>query len=159
MGRFPAASLSKRNPGCAAALFLTAACSLLAQAGRPLAFSVLEVSGTAGVAKPSSRVISSDGQWKSFLGAGITYTGPSIDFSRQTVVAIFAGQRPTGGHSVVVTKVVDDGRGATVHYRVAPPPPDAMVTQALTFPYILIRLERKVTEVRFQPPLPAAAGP
>jgi hypothetical protein len=54
----------------------------------------------------------------------------SIDFSREAVVAVFAGTKNTGGYSVEI-KI----SGETVSASVAAPPADAVVTQALTSPF------------------------
>jgi hypothetical protein len=55
-----------------------------------------------------------------------------IDFSRSAVVAAFAGEKNTGGYSVAI-----DGTRGNVSVKVKSPPPDAMVTQALTKPYFV----------------------
>lgn len=62
-------------------------------------------------------------------------------------VLVAAGERPTGGYSVEVQRVVQRTGRAEVYYRVIAPPPDAMVTQAFTYPYALIRLEEPAEEV------------
>jgi hypothetical protein len=71
-----------------------------------------------------------------------------------TVVAIHAGQRPTGGYSVEVTGVERAGDDCTVRYRVRGPGPDDIVTQALTYPSVAIRIAASCREVTVDPPLP-----
>jgi hypothetical protein len=68
-------------------------------------------------------------------------TPPSIDFEEQVVVAAFLGRRPTGGYGVEITGICRDERTDTAVIRVARrrPDPDAMVTQALTAPFHLVR--------------------
>lgn len=53
-----------------------------------------------------------------------------IDFSKQAVVAAFAGTKNTGGYSVEIRKI-----GEKVLIFVNEPPKDALVTEALTMPY------------------------
>ena len=55
---------------------------------------------TSGLATPAREVIRDDGAYARFwagLGAG---ERPSVDFSRDVVIAVAAGQRPTGGHAI-----------------------------------------------------------
>lgn len=42
---------------------------------------------------------------------------PSIDLTREMVVAVFAGKRPTTGHSVQVVNVTREEGTIVVHYR------------------------------------------
>jgi hypothetical protein len=74
-----------------------------------------------------------------------------------TTVTIFAGEKPTGGYTVEVTGVDRRGGTCTVRHKVDPPPPDAMVTQALTYPSTTIRITPACREVKLDPPLPGLA--
>jgi hypothetical protein len=53
-----------------------------------------------------------------------------IDFNKSAVVAAFAGTKNTGGFSVAF-----DRTGNKISVKVLSPPPDAIVTEALTMPY------------------------
>lgn len=55
---------------------------------------------------------------------------PEIDFANQAVVAAFAGTKNTGGYSVEIKTA-----GGKISVSVNSPPPDAIVTEALTMPY------------------------
>lgn len=61
------------------------------------------------------------------------------DFDSQAVVAVFLGQRMTGGYRVRL-----EANGAALKISEEAPPPDAMVTQVLTTPFktVAIKLER-----------------
>ena len=63
-----------------------------------------------------------------------------IDFNKSAVVAAFAGTKNTGGFSVEF-----DGSGGRISVKVVSPPPDAMVTEALTMPFkiALVPLEEQ----------------
>lgn len=71
-----------------------------------------------------------------------------------TVVAIHAGRKPTGGYSVEVRRVVKDGPRCVVHYAVIAPPPDAMVPQVITYPSVMVRFRAACSDVAVSPPLP-----
>lgn len=53
-----------------------------------------------------------------------------VNFANQAVVAAFAGTKNTGGYSVEIKNA-----GGKISVSVNSPPPDAMVTEALTMPY------------------------
>lgn len=57
------------------------------------------------------------------------------DSGRGTYLAVFWGQKPTGGYSLGVASARREGEGVTVRLMLEKPPEDAMVTQALTYPY------------------------
>lgn len=59
-----------------------------------------------------------------------------IDFSRQAVIAAFAGTKNTGGYSVEIKKT-----GEKFSIAVNSPPPGAIVTEALTMPYKIAVVE------------------
>jgi hypothetical protein len=137
----------------------------VALAGQSVGFSPLNIPGRPEVRQASAWVITSDEQWKSFAAQVFNNPEPpAVDFRTNTVVAIFAGEKPKGGYSVRVTRVVENarsGRGAqaTVHYKVAAPPPASMVTQAFSQPYTIVLLHKRFNRVSFEPPLPVATAP
>jgi hypothetical protein len=74
---------------------------------------------------------------------------PTVDFSRETVIAVFLGSRPTGGFSVEVAATRVEGGALIVSYRVTSPPRDAITTAVLTFPFAIVAVPRHAGEVRF----------
>lgn len=124
---------------------------------RGLAFSVLPLEAMRPPTAPEARLIRSEAEWKELLAAVGAESGPAApDFSRVTVVAIFAGERPTGGYRVEIVRVVEDKadpRKAVLHYRVVPPARDALVAQMLTYPYAVIAIERRLDQVVLVPPI------
>jgi hypothetical protein len=70
---------------------------------------------------------------------------PGIRFKNvenKTYIQICAGEKPTGGFSIKLESVTMVAPGSVyLTAQVISPPPDMMVTQALTYPYILIVIE------------------
>ena len=63
-------------------------------------------------------------------------------FDNKTYIQICAGEKPTGGYSINLESVTMVAPGSIyLTAQVISPPPDMMVTQALTYPYILIEIE------------------
>jgi len=75
------------------------------------------------VLAPSAEALARD------LGAQIRGSGEG------TYLVVYAGQRPTGGYSVGVAGARVEGGRVTVRVSLEDPPPDAVVTQSLTYPY------------------------
>ena len=90
---------------------------------------------TSGLAAPAREVIRDDGAYARFwatLGAG---ERPAVDFTRDVVIAVAAGQRATGGHAIAVERVVRTaGPGLAVSVVESVPGPGCAVTQQLTQP-------------------------
>lgn len=63
---------------------------------------------------------------------------PAVDFSREYVIGVFEGERPTGGYGIRVTAVTDMDDTRTVEIERAAPAFGCLTTQALTSPYELI---------------------
>lgn len=67
---------------------------------------------------------------------------PSVDFSRETVVAVFQGDKPTGGYGIEVLAAAIEAGELFVDMRFSEPDPGAITTQALTSPWIFVRVLR-----------------
>ncbi|SDE76510.1 PrcB C-terminal [Thermus arciformis] len=76
---------------------------------------------------------------------------PSVDFRTRSVAAFFWGLKPTGGYGVEVAGVTYAGDSARVVLSLTSPRPGAIVTQALTSPYVILELNR-VRRVVFADP-------
>jgi len=87
-----------------------------------------------GVAEARRLVIRDANAWAEFwseLGVG---ERPEVDFTRDLVVAVAAGQRPTGGHEIAVEKVARNDGVLTISVLETSPGPNCMTTAALTQP-------------------------
>ncbi len=71
------------------------------------------------------------GQFWSELGVG---DRPSVDFNHDVVVAVAAGQRPTGGYEIAIDRVTQSNGGLTVEVVERTPGPNCMTTASLTQP-------------------------
>ncbi|MDP6474461.1 MAG: protease complex subunit PrcB family protein [Alphaproteobacteria bacterium] len=72
------------------------------------------------------------------LWAGLSKSPPvALDSDSQIAIAVFLGMRRTGGFAVEITAVEDGPVFYTVDVGEIKPAPGAMVTQALTAPYVI----------------------
>jgi hypothetical protein len=87
-----------------------------------------------GISTAERMVIRDDSTYARFwqaLGAG---ERPPVDFSRDVVIAVAAGQRPSGGHAIAVERVAHAGAGMVVEVVETVPGPGCWTTQQLTRP-------------------------
>ena len=79
------------------------------------------------------------GKW---VATGVEAPPPDVndvDFSKEIVVALLAGERPTGGWKIGPNVVVKrQGRFAAIEYTVVGPGKGCTTTQALTSPYVVL---------------------
>ncbi len=96
---------------------------------------------SSGITTATRLVIRDEVAYASFwagLGGG---ERPSVDFSRDVVIAVASGQRATGGHSIAVERVTRSGAGLAVEVVETVPGPGCVTTHALTQPVDVIVVE------------------
>jgi PrcB C-terminal len=87
-----------------------------------------------GITSPERKVIRDDSTFAQFWQALAAGQRPAVDFSRDVVIAVAAGQRPTGGHSIAVEQVARAGKSMTVDVVETVPGPGCWTTQQITQP-------------------------
>jgi len=65
---------------------------------------------------------------------------PVIDFKKQTVVFLYAGQKMTGGYSIKVKSVKKRGKETVIDAPIEEPPSGGAVTQAITHPFTVLAI-------------------
>lgn len=87
------------------------------------------------ISTPARKVIRDDSTYARFWGdLGEPGPRPAVDFSRDVVIAVAAGQRPSGGHAIAVERVARAGRSMTVEVLETAPGPGCWTTQQITRP-------------------------
>ncbi len=127
----------------------TLAPTLAADAAVP--FATVARGAQSGIREPLHAVVRTLDDWTTLWRRHLGGAPPPIDFAAEMVVAVFAGTRPTGGYTVEIIDVVLAERALRVGYRERTPPPGALVTQALTAPFHIIRLPRSDLPVAVVP--------
>jgi hypothetical protein len=75
---------------------------------------------------------------------------PQVDFTRDMVVGVFLGTRPTGGFAVEIVGTRQDHGSLVVEYRETRPGRDQITAQVITAPYHLVRIPRFAGGVTFE---------
>lgn len=144
------------------ALSVLALCLFFTQvpAATAVSFTSLARGQQSGIQEPLVALITNKAAWSGHWRrhAAIFQPPPSpppVDFSRESLIAVHLGERRTGGYGVRVTGVQQGPEGLLVTAVEERPGPGAIVTQALTQPYEIIRIPRvepgSRVSVRWQP--------
>lgn len=125
-------------------------CCAAAMQNAAVAFKTLERGGQSGIEEPREAVVRTVAEWSTLWTehAGAR-PRPAVDFTKSMVVGVFAGTRPTGGHSVDITTIARDGDGLVVTWRERTPGSNDIVTQVITMPYHIVTLDKAPGAVRF----------
>jgi hypothetical protein len=95
-----------------------------------------------GIGESRRLVIRDANAWAEFwseLGVG---DRPEVDFSRDLVVAVAAGQRSSGGHEIAVEQVAESNGELTIGVVETTPGPNCMTSSALTQPVDVVAIPR-----------------
>jgi hypothetical protein len=134
-------------------LVLLASATACAAIAVTVPFTILAQGIASGVGQPTQIVVRSQSDWAALWSrharTQLASPPPPVDFSRDMVVALFMGERPTAGYAIEVTRIERTDAGLAVHYRATGPDPAAMNAQVLTRPFQLIRLPRVDDAVTF----------
>jgi hypothetical protein len=117
----------------------------------PVPFTTVDEGQQSAIEDGREVVIRTAAEWKTFWKQHSPGRPmPAVDFTKATVVGILLGQRNTGGYRVTITAIDREGADLLVTWREQKPAPDLMVTQALTYPYHLVRIARSSEPVKFR---------
>jgi hypothetical protein len=75
---------------------------------------------------------------------------PAVDFSREMVVGVFLGSRPTAGYGVEIVRAVGNSGALVVEYVETAPSRGAITAQILTAPYHLAAIPKHEGMVVFK---------
>jgi hypothetical protein len=143
--------------GCAAAPPITTATTAGSTVAADTIGGPVEVrnlsSGAYGASEQRGAVAAFDEQtyrarWAELVGEG---QPPAVDFSREAVVFVSAGQKSTGGYKVQVRGARVEGETLLLDVVVQGPPAGSMTSQALTAPYAVVAVSGAFKDVRWAP--------
>lgn len=67
---------------------------------------------------------------------------PVVDFNKNSVVAVFIGNRSNGGYMVVIDSISEGSKNLTVNITETTPGKNCMVTDAITRPFSLVKIPK-----------------
>lgn len=121
-----------------------------------MSFTTVDRGFQSGVRERKALVVKSEKEWRELWEMHSSFFAPakpvpSIDFDKEMIVAVFAGEKRTGGYVIEITVIEEDRakQQLRVVYRETKPPAGVMVTQVLTQPYCIVRLKKIDLPARF----------
>ncbi len=130
-------------------MILIALAAGLLQSGMPM--HIVDKGAQSGIHSARQAVARTDADWTQLWqdhAAG--RPKPAVNFSKEMVVGVFLGSRPTAGFSVQITRVSVDHGTLVVEYHETRPRPDAITAQVLTSPFDLVTVPQFTGDVHFK---------
>ncbi len=119
-------------------------------------FATLDRGSQSGLRVRKFVVIKNENDWKALWTSHTSLsvpprTMPPADFQTEMIVAVFSGEKSTGGFGIEITRIEEDStkHALKVLVRESTPPTGAIVTQSLTQPYRIIKLRQMDLPVTF----------
>jgi hypothetical protein len=118
----------------------------------PTFLTTLSRGGRSGIGDAQQVVVRDQAAWEASWAAHTTTQPlPSVDFNRETVVAVFLGSRPNAGFSVTITAATPSASGEqlVVHFAETTPGGSCLVLPVITQPFHIVKVPRSEAEVVF----------
>lgn len=120
-----------------------------------IAFATIDSGTFSGVAQRAGVTVRDEGEWlelwrkhssKQYPPAPL----PHVDFGADMVVAVFSGERASGGFAIQVERIKESGGRLIVYVSETGAAPGSINTMAITQPYHIVKLARSNATVVFQ---------
>jgi hypothetical protein len=131
-------------------ILLVGVIGFAAMGAEPIPFKVLVQGGHSGVDERREVVARTAEEFKALdVSPPPDGAPPKIDFATTMVVGVYMGTRPSGGHSVEITRIEREGADLVVTYRERAPGPNEIATMVMTSPFQLVTTATFPGRVRF----------
>ncbi len=77
---------------------------------------------------------------------------PKIDFQKEMVIAVFMGERKSGGYEIEIRKIIKTEKEIAVEVEEEEPSPESLQSMAITQPYHIVVVKSSPLPLRFQHP-------
>lgn len=126
---------------------LLLSCASAQHANQPVGFETLAKYVMSGHTEKKNYVITSKEDWERLWDkvASNSYprpAAPEVDFSKQSLIAVFQGSQPSSGYSISVERLVKSGKKLKVYVREVSPADECRVLLVLTQPFEIIRTDK-----------------
>lgn len=135
---------------------------------RPIPFETVEWSEMTDIEEPQNVIVRDFEGWLELLGippelAPVVRVAVPVDFNERSLLAVFAGEKPTSGFGIEITGVTE--RGDHIHVDVVESLPGVISNPVLTYPQHLVSIPKTDLPVRWTkeiiayPEAPPGEGP
>ena len=135
------------------AFFLCVLCILgvLVSAQQSIPVRVVEKGDQSNVDGARQAVARTEAEWTAIWKQhNFDRPAPKVDFSKEMVVAVFMGSRPSAGFTTEIVGVEPSGGELVVRYKETMPGADRLTAQILTAPYFIAAIPRRTGTVTFE---------
>lgn len=99
-------------------------------------------------------VIASQSDWEMLWEQLHRYTIPrpalpEVDLMQHTLLAVFAGEKRSGGYTIQVERIIQTDQAVTVHVTETAPGPEDITTALITYPYQVVKIPHTSLPVHF----------
>ena len=117
----------------------------------PVQMTTINSDMMSGIDRSEQLVVRTAADWQSLWRRHApSRPAPTVDFTKQMIVAVFLGSRPSGGYQAEITGVRSDGKTLIVQWLERRPGPGQMAAQVMTAPSHIVAVPRHEGEVRFE---------
>ncbi|MBD3286852.1 protease complex subunit PrcB family protein [candidate division WOR-3 bacterium] len=93
--------------------------------------------------------------WNNHCNVSVTAGGeepqaPEVDFESRMLVCVFAGEKPTAGYGISISRVREGNKSLVVEYSEKSPDPEKMVAQVVTYPCHIVAVPLSEKTVEFK---------
>ena len=112
----------------------------------------VEKGDQSGIEDARQVLVRTDAEWTQlYRQHNFDKPAPKIDFSKEMIVAVFMGSRPTAGFSTAIVTATAAKGALIVRYSESRPSPGTITAQVLTFPYHIAAIPNAdVKDVKFE---------
>lgn len=122
-----------------------------APSSTPVQMQTLNADLMSGISRAEHVVARDEKQWQTLWQRHAPgRPAPAVDFTRNMVLAVFLGSRPSAGYQVEISAVRLEGNTLVVQWREAAPGPGQAAAQVMTSPSHLVTVPRHAGDIRFE---------
>jgi VWFA-related protein len=120
-------------------------------AAAPVQMQTLNSDMMSGIDRPQQSVARTPDEWQALWQRHAPgRPAPTVDLTRDMVVAVFLGSRPSGGYQAEITGIRTEGNVLVVQWAERRPAPGQVAAQVMTAPAHLVTVPRYDGDVRFE---------
>lgn len=75
---------------------------------------------------------------------------PEVNFEKEMIIALFLGERTSGGFSISVERILNNNNNVMVFYKIVTPKQDDMLASVMTQPFCIIKMPNTSKEIIFK---------
>lgn len=107
-----------------------------------LPFTSLEKGWHSNYTKQDNLVFNDQNTWETHYKAAHSDNVPQVDFTKETVLAVYMGTRPNNSYSVKIKEVENFPPSIDVLIQTSGPQKGKMYLQVITHPYHIVKIEK-----------------